>query len=102
MIGDLKTTVLTAALSTLGLTAVTAELDDANEAFKTLYGECSDNLLTQKGGGTMANIRKNMDNDFKVFSNVVNVAYETNELTAKDAATRTELSQIIDVVNAIR
>ncbi|OAV66856.1 hypothetical protein Barb6XT_01744 [Bacteroidales bacterium Barb6XT] len=97
MIGDLKTTALTAALSTLGLTAVTAELDDANEAFKTLYGECSDNLLTQKGEGTMANIRKKMDNDFKVFSNV-----ETNELMAKDVATHTELSQIINVVNAIR
>ncbi|MDR2498161.1 MAG: DUF6261 family protein [Tannerellaceae bacterium] len=81
-------------IQTLGLTALVVKMKTAHEAFKDLYTDRSFDKTHIAQMGKISEIRTEVDATFDAFVNILNAAWTTNELGAKDATIRTNLLEV--------
>ena len=86
--------------ATLGLTAILPMLEEANEAFNTLFKARSGELNVRVNSQNMRTVRPKVDKAFMRLITAINALYLANELKDKDEATRTALGTVIDQINS--
>lgn len=88
-------------LEKLGLAATVATLEEANEAFDTIYESRSKERLNRSVAETMKTIRPKVDKAFTELAKDINAFYRVNELTTKDEETQTAMLDVIMTVNSL-
>ncbi|MDR2495557.1 MAG: DUF6261 family protein [Tannerellaceae bacterium] len=83
-----------------GLSFLVTQMATDNEAFRDLYRERSIDQEHVAGMGKLAEIRVDMDNAFDAFVDAVNVAWQANEIGAKDPAVRAALISAREIITA--
>ena len=86
--------------ATLGLTTILPMLEEANEAFNTLFKARSGELNVRVNSQNMRTVRPKVDKAFMRLITAINALYLANELKDKDEATRTALGTVIDQINS--
>ena len=87
------------ALTTIGMEEAPDKIEEANEAFRTIYNQRSTEVRQRAMGTSMKSLRQASDKAFDDLVQAVNALYVVNEMVAKDEETRTDLTQIINDVN---
>ncbi len=86
--------------ATLGLTEILPMLDEANEAFNTLFKVRAGELNVRTNSQNMRTVRPKVDKAFTRLITAINALYLANELKDKDEAMRTALGTAIDQINS--
>ena len=89
------------AVATLGLSDVITALNEANEAFNTLYSSRSSEVLSRNTSESMKTIRPQVDAAYREFASAINALYQVNALVAKSKDTEQAIGTVIDSVNAL-
>lgn len=89
------------ALTTLGLEAAPDDIEEANEAFHTLYQQRAAEERERSTSFTMKALRPITDDAFDTLAKAINALYLTNELVTKDADKEAALKKVIDDVNTV-
>lgn len=89
------------ALTTMGLEAAPDDIDEANNAFNTLYKKRSEEERLRASTFTMKALRPITDDAFDNLAKAINALYLANELTTKDEEKAEALKKVIDDVNTI-
>ena len=78
--------------ATLGLTAILPMLEEANEAFNTLFKARSGELNVRVNSQNMRTVRPKVDKAFMRLITAINALYLANELKDKDEATQLQVT----------
>lgn len=89
------------AVTALGLSDAIAALNEANEAFNTLYSSRSSELLSRNTSESMKAIRPQVDAAYRELASAINALYQVNALVAKSKETEQTIGTVIDSVNAL-
>lgn len=89
------------AIATLGLSDAITALNEANEAFNTLYSSRSSEVLSRNTSESMRTIRPQVDTAYREFASAINALYQVNALVAKSKETEQAIGTVIDSVNAL-
>lgn len=88
-------------LEALGLANTVSKLEEANEEFDTVYETRSTERLNRSISETMKTVRPKVDKAFTELAKDINAFFRVNELTTKDAETRTDFLAVIEKVNSL-
>ena len=88
-------------LEALGLANTVSKLEEANEEFDTVYETRSTERLNRSISETMKTVRPKVDKAFTELAKDINAFFRVNELTTKDAETRTAFLAVIEKVNSL-
>ena len=88
-------------LEALGLANTVSKLEEANEEFDTVYETRSTERLNRSISETMKTVRPKVDKAFTELAKDINAFFRVNELTTKDAETRTDFLVVIEKVNSL-
>lgn len=88
-------------LEALGLANTVSKLEEANEEFDTIYETRSTERLNRSISETMKTARPKVDKAFTELAKDINAFFRVNELTTKDAETRTDFLAVIEKVNSL-
>ena len=88
-------------LEALGLANTVSKLEEANEEFDTVYETRSTERLNRSISETMKTVRPKVDKAFTELAKDINAFFRVNELTTKDAETRTVFLAVIEKVNSL-
>ena len=88
-------------LEALGLANRVSKLEEANEEFDTIYETRSTERLNRSISETMKTARPKVDKAFTELAKDINAFFRVNELTTKDAETRTDFLAVIEKVNSL-
>ena len=86
-------------IQSLGLQPIIDEVRVAHNSFITLYDDRMMDKEHIAQLGKLADLRLEVDAAFSTFVDVVNSAWITNELSAKDTTVRTNLIEVRDIVS---
>lgn len=84
----------------LGLTAVVADLKEANDNFAAIYSRRASEKLTREVGDKLKELRPQVDTAAANYFEAINALYLVNEMIEKDASKTAEIGAVIDAVNA--
>ncbi len=88
-------------LEALGLANTVSKLEEANEEFDTVYETRSTERLNRSISETMKTVHPKVDKAFTELAKDINAFFRVNELTTKDAETRTDFLAVIEKVNSL-
>lgn len=88
-------------LEALGLANTVSKLEETNEEFDTVYETRSTERLNRSISETMKTVRPKVDKAFTELAKDINAFFRVNELTTKDAETRTAFLAVIEKVNSL-
>ncbi len=101
LVEKFRTEPYVSALATIGLEGAADALEEANEAFNTIYLERNEEERDRAFAPNMKSLRSASDKAIETLFKTINALYAVNELVTKDEETRTELGKIINDVNTL-
>ena len=101
LVEKFRTEPYVSALATIGLEGAPDALEEANEAFNTIYLERNEEERDRAFAPNMKSLRAASDTAIETLFKTINALYAVNELVTKDEETRTELGKIINDVNTL-
>jgi hypothetical protein len=87
-------------VATLGLTAALANLDAKNREFDGIFSARAVEKANRKDEAPMPDLREGTDSEYYLYTEALQVAYLSNELSPKSVAVRHALQGMFDEINA--
>ena len=101
LVEKFRTEPYVSALATIGLEGAPDALEEANEAFNTIYLERNEEERDRAFAPNMKSLRTASDKAIETLFKTINALYAVNELVTKDEEKRTELGKLINDVNTL-